>query len=179
MQGIERNLDWRLVFFNNKQRLYVDTKTPEGKALFDGIFNGNTIYPDDFHSNLIRGHSRLFYSTGIAEKKKGFDFVVKAFELNESPAPMLEIILLASRFVELRAEVQKFCEYYLKRFEENEAKWAKEDGYRDRVEAGRIACFYLENVARTQKNKKLVDFYTSQQNKYVSELIRLARIKLW
>ena len=179
IQGLERNLDWRLVFLNNKQKLYVDIKTPQGKALFDGIFDGSNIYPDDFHSNLIRAHSWLYYRMGIAEKKKGFDFAVKAFELNESPAPMHEIILVASRFAELRPHVQKFCEDYIKRFAENEAKWAEEDGYRDRVEAGRLASFYLENVARSQNKTELVNLYVALQNKYVSELIRVSRIKRW
>jgi hypothetical protein len=179
IQGLERNLDWRLVFLNNKQRLYVDIKTPQGKALFDGIFDGKTLYPDDFHSNLIRARSWLFYRMGIAEKKKGFDFAVKAFELNESPAPMLEIILIASRFDELRPQVQKFCEDYIKKFTENESIWAEEDGYRDRVEAGRLACFYLQNIAQSQNNKELVNFYLAQQNKYISELIRVSRIKRW
>jgi hypothetical protein len=179
LQGLERNLDWRLVFLNNKQRLYVDIKTPQGKALFEGIFNGKNIYPDDFHSNLIRARSWLFYRMGIAEKKKGFEFAVKAFELNNSPAPIHEIILIASKFAELRPHVQKFCEDYIKRFTENESKWSEEDGYRDRVEAGRLASYYLENIARSQNNTKLVSFYLAQQNKCVSELIRLARIKRW
>ncbi len=176
VMGLERNLDWRLVFFNNKQRLYVNVKTPEGRALFDGIFNGESRYPDDFHSNLIRAHSWLYYQ---ADKKKGFDFAVKAFELNESPAPILEIILVASKFAELRPHVKEFCEDYIKRFTENEAKWAKEDGFRDRVEAGRIAGYYLENVARAENNEELVNFYLALQNKYVSELIRLAQSKRW
>ena len=179
IQGLERNLDWRLVFFNNKQRLYVDITTPQGKALFDGIFDDKNIYPDEFHSNLIRARSWLFYRLGILEKKKGFDFAVKAFELNESPAPMLEIILVASRFADLRPQVQTFCEDYLKRFRENESKWAEEDGYRNRVEAGRLASYYLESVARLQKNTELVDFYVTQQNRYVGELIRIAQIKRW
>ncbi|MHC4585053.1 MAG: hypothetical protein ACYS3N_11010, partial [Planctomycetota bacterium] len=128
MQGIERNLSWRVVFFNNKQKLYVDITTPQGRALFDGIFDGSNIYPDDFHRNLIRAHSWLYY-LGKDEKKNGFDFAVKAFELIQSPAPMLEIILVASRFAELRPDVQKFCEDYIDKFTENEAKWANEDGY--------------------------------------------------
>ncbi len=178
MQGIERNLNWRVVFFNNKQKLLVDITTPQGKALFDGIFNDNNVYPDDYHRNLIRAHSWLYYM-GIAEKKKGFDFAVKAFELNESPAPMLEIILVASRFAAIRPDVQKFCEGYIKRFTDNEAKWANEDGYRDRIEAGRLAAFYLESVARAQKNTELENFYLALQSKYVSELIRVSRTKRW
>jgi hypothetical protein len=179
LQGLERNLDWRLVFFNNTQRLYVDVKTPQGKALFDGIFDGKTLYPDDFHSNLIRARSWLFYRMGIDEKKKGLDFAIEAFELNESPAPMLEIILVAARFAELRPQVQKFCEEYIKRFTENESKWAEEDGYRDRVEAGRLAAYYLESIAQAQNNTELVGFYQAQQSKCVDELIRVAQVKRW
>ena len=179
LQGIERNMNWRVVFFNDKQRLYVDITTPQGKALFDGIFDGKTLYPDDYHRNLICARSWLYYRIGILEKKKGFDFAVKAFELNESPAAMIEIILLASRFVEIRPHVQKFCEDYIKRFTDNEAKWANEDGYRDRLEAGRLAGYYLENVAQAQKNTELVNLYRALQSKYVSELIRVSQIKRW
>jgi len=166
------------VFFNNKQKLFVDIKTPQGKALFDGIFDGETIYPDDFHRNLICAHSWLFYR-GILEKKKGFDFAVKAFNLNESPTPMREIILVASRFAEIRPDVQKFCEDYIKKFTENESKWAKEDGYRDRVEAGRLASFYLESIARAQKNTELANFYVVQQKKHLGELLRVSQVKRW
>jgi len=179
LQGLERNIDWRLVFFNNKQRLYVDTKTPQGKALFEGIFNGKTLYVDEFHSNLIRARSWLVYRTGIEEKKKGFDYAVKAFELNESPAPMLEIILIASRFAELRPQVQEFCEDYIRRFRENESEWVEVDGFRNRVEAGRLAAFYLENIAKVQNNTELVNFYREQQSKFINELIRLSQIKRW
>jgi hypothetical protein len=179
VQAIERHLDWRLVFFNNKQKLFVDIKTPQGRALFDGIFSGKTIYPDDFHSNLIRAHSWLFYRLGIEEKKKGLDFAVRAFGLNQSPAPMLEIILVASRFAALKTEVKSFCEDYLKKFEESQTEWANEDGYRDRVEAGRLASFYLENAAREQNNQELADSYTALQNEFVNELIRLAQFYRW
>ena len=301
LQGIERNQDWRVVFFNNKQRLFVDIRTPQGKALFDGIFDGKTIYPDDFSKNLILARNTLLFlvnqleqqrrqieiakktvkaklnnenlainakektvaqlrkklaelseqlktvqeqlevaekeeslkleeqqkqkeqiekekktvqakidnenaiikakEKAVAEsaeklaqisgrsktiqkrlkdtKKQGFDFAVKAFELNESPAPMLEIILVAARFAEIREDVQKFCEDYIKRFTDNEAQWANEDGYRNRIEAGRLAGYYLQEIAKAKNDAKLVNDYVTLQNKYVSELIRISRIKRW
>jgi len=179
IQGIERNPNWPLVFFNNKQKLFVDVRTPRGKELFDGIFNEKTFYPDDYHRNLICAHSWLFYRRGIAEKKKGFDFAVKAFNLNPSPAPMREIIFVASRFAEIKPDVNKFCENYVRKFTENEAAWAKLDGYRDRVEAARLACFYLVDVARTQRNTKLVNFYAVQEKECLGELFRVAQSKRW
>jgi hypothetical protein len=75
MQGIERNPNWRVVFFNNKQKLFVDITTPQGKALFAGIFDDSNVYPDDYHRNLIRANSWLYY-LGKEEKKNGFDFAV-------------------------------------------------------------------------------------------------------
>jgi hypothetical protein len=185
LQGLERNLDWRLVFINNKQRLYVNIKTPQGKALYDGIFDGSTVYPDEFHSNLIRAHCWLFYSRTTDKKKgfefgvKGFDFAKKAFELNQSPTPMLEIILLVPGIDQLKPQVQKFCEDYIRRFTENGFEWAKEDGYRNRVEAARLAGFYLENIAKARKNTELMKFYQDHQSQCVSELIRLSQIKRW
>jgi hypothetical protein len=176
MQGIERNPNWRVVFFNNKQKLFVDITTPQGKALFAGIFDDSNVYPDDYHRNLIRAHSWLYY-LGKEEKKNGFDFAVKAFELNESPAPMLEIILVASRFAELRPDIQKFCEDYIKKFADNKDKWANEDGYRDRLEAGRLAGFYLESVAKN--NTKLANEYAAFQIQCVDELVRISIIKRW
>ena len=179
IQGIERNPNWPLVFFNNKQKLFVDKRTPQGKALYDGIFNGKTVYPDDYHGNLIRAHSWLYYRWGIAEKKKGFDFAVKAFNLNESLAPMREIILVASGFAEIKPDVKKFCEDYVEKFTENEDDWVEQDGYRNRVGAARLACFYLESVARTQKDTRLANSYAAQQKKCVGELLRVAQVKRW
>jgi hypothetical protein len=179
IQGLERNPNWRLVFFNNKQKLFVDIRTPQGKALYDGIFNGKTVYPDEYHRNLICAHSWLYYRRGIAEKKKGFDFAVKAFNLNPSPAPMREIMLVASRFAGIKPDVKKFCENYVSEFTENEADWIELDGYRDRVEAARLACIYLESVARTQKDTRLANSYAAQQKKCDGELRRVAQSKTW
>ena len=301
LQGIERNPNWRLVFFNNKQKLFVDIRTTQGKQLYDGIFNGETLYPDDFSKNLILSRNTLLFLVNqleqqrrqieiakktvsaklnnenlainagektvaqlrkkltelseqlkavqeqleVAEKeerleleelqkqkeqiekekktvqaeidnedaiikakekvvaesieklaqlsgqsktiqkrlkdakKQGFDFAVQAFKLNPSPAPMREIMLVAPSFAEIKPDVNKFCEEYVKKFIENGADWAEQDGYRDRVEATRLACFYLENVARTQGNTKLVDFYNAQETKCLSELLRVAQVKRW
>ena len=40
VKGIERTKEWQLVFLNNKQRLYVDTQSPQGKEFFDKVLYG-------------------------------------------------------------------------------------------------------------------------------------------
>ena len=179
VQGLERNLNWPLVFFNNKQKLFVDVRTPQGRELYNGIFSGKTIYPDEYHRNLICAHSWLYYRRGTAENKKGFDFAVKAFNSNPSPAPMREIILVASRFKERQADVRKFCEDYLRKFKENESDWSEQDGHRDRIEVARLACFYLGTDARTQKNITLANSYGAQEREYLHKLVELSQTKRW
>jgi hypothetical protein len=179
VKALQRNGDWLVVFLNNKQKLFVDITTPQGREIFDGIFDGKTLYPDDYHRNLIRAHSWLLYRRGIAEKKKGLNFAIEAFNLNPSPAPMLEIILVAARLVELRPDVDKFCKDYIDKFTENKTNWAKQDGYRHRVEAARLASFHLENIARTQKNTKLAEFYTDIRRRCLNERRVLAKERRW
>ncbi len=178
-RGIENDPNWPLVFFNNKQRVYVNIQTPRGKELFEGIFTGKTIYPDEFHKNLIRAHSWLMYYRTVEQKKEGLKFAIEAFNAKPSPAPMLEIILLAARLVELRPDISKFCSDYVSRFEENKEKWSKEDGYRHKVEAARLACFHLMQDARSQGNTKLVNSYAAKQSECVDQLVRMTKGMKW
>ena len=179
LKGLQRNGDWILVFLNNKQKLLVDITTPRGRELYDGIYNGKTLYPDDYHRNLIRAHSWLLYRRGIAEKTKGLNYAIEAFKINPSPAPMLEIILVAAMFAELRPDINKFCEGYIDEFAENKDSWPEQDGYRHRVEAARLACFHLENIARAQKDIKLAEFYADARRRCVNERVMLAKERRW
>jgi hypothetical protein len=118
MRGFDRDPDWRLVFYNNRQKLYVNIRTPQGRKLFEGIFNDSNIYPDDYHRNLIKAHSWLLFRQGIAEKKKGLDFAFQAFNEKPSQIVMLEIITYGRYFAELSPAINKFCEDYYNQFKE-------------------------------------------------------------
>jgi hypothetical protein len=179
IRGFERNPNWPIVFFNNRQKLFVDIRTPRGKELFDGIFNGKTIYPDDYHKNLISAHSWLRYRPGIEEKKKALDFAIKAFHLKPSPTTILEILLMATNFVELSPGVNKFCLDYFGEFTEKENIWSKQDGYRHKVEAVRLACYHLKKLAQSRRDTTLVNFYAGKENEYLLELASIHKGKRW
>ena len=174
IRALERHPDWRLVFLNNRQKLLVDIRTPQGRKLFDGIFTGETIYPDEYHKNLIGAYCRRLYRRDAIETKKGFDLAVKAFNSNPSPAAMLEMLAFA-RFSELRHTVDKFCEDYYKRYAENQGGWAKQDGYSLKTQAVRIACAHLKGAARGRRNTKLVSLYTSREQAYTDALGEVSR----
>jgi hypothetical protein len=163
-KAIELHPDWRLIFLNNRQKLFVDIRTPRGKKLFEGIFTGETIYPDEYHRNLIRSHSWYLYRSGIAEKREGFEFANKAFELSPSPAPLFEVLAYGV-FPQLKPEVDEFCKGYLEEFEANQNTWSRQDGYRLKTQAVRFVCAHLKDPAR--------------QKQYELELQRIAQSKRW
>ena len=179
IKGLEQNPNWRIVFFNNRQKLYVDIRTPRGKELFEGIFNGKTIYPDDYHKNLIRAHSWFYYRPGIEEKKKALDFAITAFNLNPMPTTILEILLMGTNFAELNSGVNQFCSDYFNEFTEKNNVWSKQDGYRHKVEALRLVCYHLKKLAQLRRDTKLVNFYTGKEIEYIEELTRIHRSKRW
>ena len=179
IRGLEYNPYWRIVFHNRRQRLYVDIRTPQGKELYDGIFNGSTIYPDDYHANLMRARNCLIYLPGKEDKKRGLDFAMKAFELNPTSTPMMEILAFGENFPELSAKVGTFCQEFFDKFIENQDQWARQDGFRLRVDAARLASSYLRKLAREQNNKELENFYANKEREFINEMIEMAQTKRW
>jgi hypothetical protein len=179
VRGLEMDPNWPIVFSDDGQKLYVNISTPQGKKLFDGIFNSSTIYPDDYHTNLNLSHNWLYYRPGEDQKKIGFDFAVKAFNENPAPAAMLKIILIASTFDYLSADIEQFCREYLKKFSENKSQWAKQDGYRMKVESARWASLYLEQTALEQNDQALKDFCAKIGDQCFSELVQMTIGKNW
>jgi hypothetical protein len=179
IKGFEQNPNWPIVFFNNKQKLYIDVRTPQGRKLFDGIFNGETIYPDDYHANLVRAHSLFYYRPGIEEKMKALDLAIVAFNLNPMPSTILEILIMATNFSELNPRVNQFCSDYFDEFIEKKDVWSRRDGYRHKVEAVQLACYHLKRLAQSRRDTKLASFYAGKENEYLDELTRIHRSKRW
>jgi len=177
-RGLEHNPNWPLVFFNNKQKLFVDVTTPQGKKVFEGIFNGKTLYPDEFSRNLIIAHNMLLFGKGEAARKRGLGFAIRAFELNPSQAPAREI-LYATRFAELKPLVNDFCKNYSDDFEINKNLYAKQDGYLHRIWVALLTTDYLQRIAKVQKNTKLAQFYGAKRREYNNEQKPLHKRKRW
>jgi hypothetical protein len=179
IKGLEYNPDWRLVFFNRRQKLFVDVTTPRGKELFEGIFTGKTLYPNEYDRDLILARSYYLYFPDLTDRKKGFDYAVKAFDLEASPTPMLEIMAYGIKYIELRPEVEKVCEGYLQDFTDNKDKWAQQDGFRLKLEAARLACYHLKTVARSRRETEAANRYAVREDECLDEIDRLAASKRW
>lgn len=178
VKGLEHNSDWRLVFFDNKHKLFIDITTADGKELLDGLFNGKTFYPDVYSKNLTLAHNMLSFAEAEATKEQGLHFAIKAFELNPSHAPMQEVVS-AARFSKLKPIVDKFCKNYFDQFVENKQHYIKEHGYHNRIIAASIAYNYLQKVAKKQKNAEDAKFYAAKNQEYRSEQKRILESKRW
>ena len=178
VKGLEHNSNWPLVFLNKKQKLFIDITTPQGQKLFEGMFNGKTVYPDNFSKNLIIAHNVYLFGKGETEKKRGLKFAIEAFKLKPSQAPMQKI-MFAARFAELKPHVNAFCKDYFDNFTKNKNLYAKQNSYSHRIVAALVVSDYLQRVAKKQKNAKLVEYYAVEKQEYENERKRVLKRKRW
>ena len=177
-RALELDPEWRLVFLNDRQRILVDVGTPQGEKLFNGILTGETKYPDEYHQDLARANTLLVYGPSLDDKGRGLDYAIQAFNLNHAPAAMLEV-LSADGFSQLKPAIQKFCEDYADSFDNNIRDWIKQDGYRMKVDAARLANYYAAQVERKQNNIELANIYEAQRDFCDGELGRINVEKRW
>lgn len=168
-RALEHNREWPIVFINNKQKLFVDATTEKGKALFSGIRTGQTVYPDEFTRALNLGRFHLMYDRSEGAKKKGLDYLIEAYELNPTPAPVIEVLGLAAQFTPLHTEVTTFCQQIADEFDAQKDVFIKQDGYRGRLEAARMSCRFLARLASQRKNAVEAAQYTQRAQEISAE----------
>jgi hypothetical protein len=178
VMALEVSRDWRTVFTNNKQKLFVDIRTEQGLKLYEDVLSGKAIYPDEFTANLSMGHN-LLLSANPEQRKRGTDLVIKAFEQEPSPAPLLDLILIAARYPELLGQVNQACESFATDFEKNKSKYFDHDGFNLRIEAARLCLVQLEKVARAQGNTSVARKYSDLMSQYVTVRNYVADTKRW
>ena len=177
--ALEDSPDWRVVFTNNKQRLLVDIGSQAGRKLYENVMAGRARYPDEFSAHMARGHN-LLLSENPEQRKQGMDLVVKAFELDRSPAPVLDLLLIASRYGDLRKQVDAVCREYAEDFEANkDKKYAGHDGYNLRIEAARLCLLAMEQAAKTAGDAKAAKTYNDRIFRYVKERNSISDTKRW
>ena len=92
---------------------------------------------------------------------------------------MLEIMAYGAKYLELKPQVDKVCETYWQEFTENKEKWARQDGFRLRVEAARLACYHLKMIARATGKTDAANSYAVGEDECLNELGRLSASKRW
>ena len=110
--------------------------------LFNGMFNGQTVYQNTFCENLSKANCWILYRKGKDAKKRGLELAIKAFNEKPSQAPLHNIMTVA-KTPSLRNEAKKFLSDYLDKFTKNKDAWSKQDGYHNKIVAALIVADFL------------------------------------
>jgi len=175
--GLEYHPDWQLVFMNDKQKILVDISTKQGRRLLEGIFTGQTKFPDEFSKNLIAGYHLAFSRKDEESHKHGIALMMRAF--NQKPSQMaIQQILLAGNNPKLRDIVSKFNLDFLEKFIQNKDTWEKQDGFRNRIVAALLTSNFLGQIAQIENNTELADFYRRKSVEF-EENLRKVDVLRW
>jgi hypothetical protein len=175
-RGLEYSPDWRIVYTDDKQKLFVDITTPKGAALYQGMFTGQTLYPNEYLANVAVGHNLLRFSDS-AQRKRGLDHLVKALHDSPTPAPIKDMLYNGLRFPELQWKIDEVCRQYVRTFEENRAAYARQDGFDARLHTARWALARMEQVATATNDTQAAQTFRTQAEQCLAELNR--NVKKW
>jgi hypothetical protein len=177
-RGLEYGQDWRTVYTDDKQKMFVDVTSPKGAALYQGMFTGKTVYPNEYLSCLALGHNLLLH-TDIAQKKKGLEYLIKALQDYPSPAPMIDMLYIGLHFPELRPRIDEVCQGYAKTFEEQQAGYARQDGFNFRLHVARMALARMAQVAKATNKAQAAQTYDNRIEQYKDQIDWLQQQKKW
>ncbi|MBN2020350.1 MAG: hypothetical protein JW749_09005 [Sedimentisphaerales bacterium] len=177
VKGIEYNPDWRLVYLDDEQLIYVDITTERGREIYGGIGNGSTKFPDESKRNIMIAHNSLVYGRSQADLAGGLECVFRAYE--EKPSGItIQLIDYFERYPELRPRIAEFLRRTLEDFMANEEKYLKRDGYHRRMMTVLIAIEYLRPEAAKENNMEQLKLYNDEAKK-LSDIMNNVRYRGW
>jgi hypothetical protein len=176
-KAIGSNNDWRLVFFNNIQKMYVDIKNEKGKKLLEGVLNSETVYPEEFTKKLM--HARMYgFQSGEKARELGLQSAIEAFNLHPSQVPLLEMVSFA-KYPKQKPKVDDFCKNYIQDVAENLEQYRDEDSFFNRIASATLAIRYLKRAVDSEKNPQYVSSLSRMEKAFKSEQTQISKGKKW
>jgi len=178
VKGLEYSPDWRLVYLDDKQKLYVDITTERGKEIFEGIENGATKYPAESYRDIIIAHNALVFSREPAVLTKALESAMKAYEDEPSRITIQMIQIFYDRYPLLKPRIDEFWKKVTDDFRTNKESILKEGGYHHRVVAALVGSEYLRMQAMRDNKKDVVQEYGKEAAE-LTEIMNSLREKTW
>jgi len=173
LKGLETNPDWRPAYMDDEQEIFVNVKTEQGRALYTGIFNGTTKFPDEFSQLLTAGYNIVRLQGG--DPNAAFAMLQKAMSIKPSNTAAIEMIRIAHNEPGLQIKLLKTFNDYFSDYLENKKNYMKKDGYRDRLMATIIVGNYLANLDSEFKQQYDKEIYPQ----FGVELEAIAKSSRW
>ncbi len=177
VKGLDYCASWRIVFLDDKQKLFVDITTPRGQELFNGIENGNTKYPDEYFRNIMISHNSMV-DNDASRLQKGLNCALDAFSQNPTRTPIQLIQRFYEIYPQFRPEIDTYWKKYLDDYEANKQKYLNSDGYYFRAIGALMAMGHLEPFAAQQKNNELLAHFETERAE-LQRIIEQMQYKRW
>ncbi len=163
VEGIQHNASWRLVYLDDKQKLFVDISTQRGMEIFKGIEDGTTKYPKEAYRNIMIAHNTLLFESEPAKLDRGLKCAISAFEEVHTRTPVQLMEVFFERYTQYRAGLIEYWRKYLEDFRANKKKYMNSDGYYHRAVGALMAIGHLEPIAVQEKNNEELERYRAEK----------------
>ena len=174
VKGLERNPSWRLVYLDDKQKLYVDISTPRGREIFQGIEDGNTMYPEPSYRNIMIAHNTLLFDSTQEKLEKGLKCAISAFDENLSRTAVQLMQIYYEGYPHLRPTIDGYWQNYLADFRANKKKYLSSNGYYFRAMGALMAMGHLQSITQ---GKELEQFEKDRIE--LQQIIETMQDKRW
>jgi hypothetical protein len=176
VKGLDTNLNWRVVFIDGEQRIYVDTKSQQGRDLYMGMFTGQTKFPDRPSMLLTIGYN-LVRLQDEEKVSKGCEFIAQAFIQQPSQIVAIELIRAASYYPKFRDRVTDVFSQYIDDFVGKKQTYIRQHGYREKSIAAMLAGDYLANI--NSGNPELAGKYRAYLKEFTEEQQWINKTTRW
>jgi len=166
IRGLDTNPNWRVVYMDEEQRIYMDINSPQGKEIYMGMFSGQTKYPDEITKRFTMGYN-LLRMQSEENAGKGGELLAQAFLLQPSQILSIELIHAAGYYPKFRDNVAGIFSRYFDDFVKKKQTYVKHDGYRERIIAAMLAGDYLANI--NSGNPELAGKYKARVKEFAIE----------
>ena len=187
--ALSRHKDWKMVYMDDDQQMYVDISTEKGRKLANDIYMDNAKFPNKYAKSLVL--SRIYLSTRdkknpMQDKKnrdKGVGHAKKAFELNPSYISTVTLVNIASgRYANIEADIREdiraYVEKYVTDFRENKDTLKNGSAYSKKLSAANVVAGYLGNYYK-KKNKELAVEYKTNAREWYAERKKISYAARW
>jgi hypothetical protein len=174
VKGLEHNASWRLVYIDDKQKLYVDISTPRGKEIFEGIADGRTIYPEPCYRNIMIAHNSLLFEDTAEQLETGLKCAISAFDSEPSRTAVQLMQLYYDRYSQFKPIIDGYWQNYLKDFHANKQKYLNSNGYYYRALGALMAMGHLQSTA---KGDELASF--EKERTELQQILEMMQDKRW
>jgi len=181
-RGLDYSGNWRVVFLNNKQKMYVDQDDPRAQALITGLETGATQYPhypDSFSLELTQAYHKMRHGRNAAVRRQGFDHAVRAFKMNPSGVPANMIFDWGTNQQDLLPVIVALAREYLEDFLEQRDTYRSQNGYRFRLDAAFRATQFLRDYERKLGHTENADIHADLVREMTEEFRWIGRTKRW